>query len=63
MANKPKPQKYVVFMFNPKDNVISESLGEYDTAEEAIKEVYNLRKQDLPAHYCAKETYKTLQAP
>lgn len=50
---KTKQQSQVVFLFNMKENIISELLGTYDDSESAIKEVEKLRKQGLPAFYAS----------
>lgn len=52
-----KPVKYVVFMFNTKDNAVSEILSEHDNITDAVKEVCNLRKQGIPAYYSSKGYY------
>ena len=52
-----QPRSVVVFLFDNKDNTISETLGEFDTAQEAEREVSELRKQGLPAFYATKGEY------
>lgn len=50
--------KYEVFLFNVKEDTRSETLGEYETKEDARKEVKKLRKDGLPAFWRKKNKHK-----
>lgn len=47
-------EKQVVFLFDNRNDTITETLGEFDTVEQAKAEVQKLRGQGLPAFYAAK---------
>ena len=53
----PTSSSQVVFLYDDKDDKITEIMSEYPTAQEAEVEVARLRKQGLPAFYAAKGEY------
>lgn len=52
--------KQVVFLFNKRENEVSEVLGVFDKISEAKKEVDKLRKKKLPAFYSSQGYYLEL---
>lgn len=48
---------YVVFLYNARENEISEVLLEHEDEDKAVRETRRLRDQNLPAFYITKEKY------
>jgi len=53
--SRAKPIVYDVFLFDARDNVRSESLGEYGSKDDALLAVEDWRRQGLPAFYEVKK--------
>lgn len=51
------PEKQVVFLFDSRNDTITEVLGEFNTVPEAAAETEKLRGQGLPAFYATKSFY------
>ena len=53
----PTTNSQVVFLYNDKDDKVTEVMSEYQTVQEAEAETARLRKQGLPAFYATKGEY------
>lgn len=53
----PTTNSQVVFLYNDKDDKVTEVMSEYQTVQEAEAETARLRKQGLPAFYGTKGEY------
>lgn len=51
-------QKQVIFLFNRRDNTISEPFGDFDNVEDATREVKKLREKGLPAFFASEKYYR-----
>lgn len=50
---------YTVFLYNAKEDVATESVGDFNSRKKAMEEAIRLRKEEkLPAFYMRKHEYK-----
>lgn len=53
-------ERYVVLMYDPREDVVSTPLSYHSTKEGALAEVDRLRRQELPVYYCTEEYYRSV---